>query len=349
MVVLMAMLLSALTNVTTPAATAQVSTQLPVELEAGHFFAIPATRNGQTLRLIVDTGGGGTAGLYWITTQSARRLGLTPRTCGEGGNAIQVVDIPAFAQHKGLPDPLSSGRCGKVVMVINDQPDMGLDGMIGGTYLLGHVWTFDYPHQHITVQGADWQPDRNAHATSVAFQRDANGRQTNGFARITMTVDGQPFDVLLDTGATAHPTAAGEKISHTPVVNGYGVTSYITTSMLDRWHKAHPDWTVVAKGDDVGGAARASRIIEVPKVTIDGWSTGPVWFTEQPDYAFHNYMASMMDKPTEGTVGGNILEHFVMTIDYPHATVYLRCANDCDVSTSQSMGAADSKAVALKP
>ena len=37
----------------------------------------------------------------------------------------------------------------------------------------------------------------------------------------------------------------------------------------------------------------------------------------------------MMDKPVEGTVGANVFQHFVMTIDYPHATAWFRCVTGC--------------------
>jgi hypothetical protein len=36
-----------------------------------------------------------------------------------------------------------------------------------------------------------------------------------------------------------------------------------------------------------------------------------------------------MDKQTEGAIGGNILKHFVMTLDYPRATVDFDCSAAC--------------------
>ena len=154
----------------------------------------------------------------------------------------------------------------------------------------------------------------------------------------TIRVDGQPLDMLLDTGATAHPTPAGKKASGTPTVNGLGVTSYITASVFNRWHKAHPDWRVVGDGDDLGGPKHPMPIIEVPEVEIAGWSVGPVWFTERPDPAFHDMMSSMMDKRIEGAVGGNVFRRFVMTIDYPQATAYFRCVRGCKPAATPPPG-----------
>lgn len=308
----------------------QPSAQLiPTLWQAGHFFAIPQTKDGKTLRLLIYTGGGGAAHLYWLSTSAAKRLGWATHACGKGEEAIQVVDIPHFAPDRSLPAPLV-GPCGHAAMVIPMPSNpLHVDGQLGASFLLGRIWTFDYPDRHVILEPSNWQPDPDAHAAPLRFLRDESGVPVDGFARIRIEVDGQALDMLLDTGASAHPTEAGEKASRTPVVDGIGVTSYITTSTLERWHAKHPDWDVVDKGDDLHGAHRATRIIKVPEVSIAGWLAGPIWFTEQPDYAFHTYMAQWMDKPTEGAVGANVFQHFIMTIDYPRATVYLRCVESC--------------------
>lgn len=305
----------------TAAATAQT---VPTRYEAGHFYATPQTADGQSLRLLVDSGGGGAAGMYWITTKAAARLHLHVVPCPADAS-IKVAAPPVFKPGAALPAPL--GGCGHALMV-NDMP-YGDDGQVGAAYLGTRVWTFDYPGQRLIAEGARWKPQDAAHSTPLGLQRDTAGKAIQYFPRIVVRIDGQPLDFLLDTGATAHPTAAGKQASGTETVHGEGVTSYITTSTLERWHAAHPDWRVVDKGDDLGGPAHATRLIEVPALVIAGWRVGPVWFTERPDRAFHQYMAQMMDKPTEGAIGGNVFRHFRMTLDYPHATAWFDCARGC--------------------
>lgn len=305
---------------------------LPTVYEAGHFFATPETASGQHLRLVVDTGGGGGGGMYWISADAARRLRLQTRPCKVDRVTLTVADVPEWRRGHGLPPP-AGGACGKAIMVLS-KGEPGDDGQLGAGYLPGRIWTFDYPGRKLTLQDASWQPDPAAHAAALGFPRNGKGKATTGLARITIRVDGQPLDMLLDTGATAHPTAAGEKASGTPTVDGYGVTSYIVTSVLDRWHMAHPDWRVVDNGDDLFGAGRATRMIEVPWVEIAGWTTGPVWFTERADPNFHKVMAQWMDKPPDGAVGGNVFRHFVMTVDYPAAKAYFRCARGCKAAAT---------------
>lgn len=315
-----------------PHDTAQV---LPTVYEAGHFFAVPKTRDGQRLKLLVDTGGGGGHGMYWIDKEAAQRLRLKSANCKTDGQHLPVAHLPDYQDGFGLPPP-GKDPCGGARLLVFAQPSGNYDGQLGAGYLSGRVWTFNYPAQRLILEGDAWHPDPTARRTALGFPHDDNGKQESGFARITIRVDGQPLDMLLDTGATSYPTPAAARISGTPTVQGEGVTSYITTGMLERWHKAHPGWRVVENADYKVAAKPLKRIIEVPEVEIAGWSVGPVWFTEQPDKAFHEYMAQMMDKPTEGAVGGNVFRHFVMTLDYPHEAAYFRCVSGCKAVAKSS-------------
>jgi hypothetical protein len=302
---------------------------IPTVYEAGHFYADPKTIEGQKLRLVVDTGGGGGAGMYWITKSAARRLGLKVRTCKVGDASISVASVPDYKPGEGLPPPLESrSPCGNTLIVGPKHYSDG-DGQLGAGYLPGRVWTFNYPDRRFIVEGSSWQPNPRAHATKLGFMRSAKGEIATGFARVAIVVAGHTINMLLDTGATAHPTKAGKEASEIPTVNGEGVTSYIVHSIFERWHKQHPAWRVIKNGDDLLGPKHQTRIIEVPKVQIAGWTVGPVWFTERPDANFHKFMGQWMDKKPDGAVGGNVFRHFVMTIDYPDAVAYFRCVRGC--------------------
>jgi predicted aspartyl protease len=306
-----------------PLACAQAAQVVPTLYEAGHFYAVPETAGGQKLRLLVDTGGGGGSGMYWITAEAARRLGLTTRDCKRGDTTLAVASVPGFKTGRGLPPPVNS-PCGKTLMIHPDPYPDG-DGQLGAGYLPGRVWTFNYPAQRLMVQAPSWQPQASTHSTKLGL--------ANGFARITIRVEGEPIQMLLDTGATAHLTAAGERASHMPAVGGYGVTSYIDSKVFDHWHQAHPDWRVVLEGDDLYGVGHATSLIEVPRVVVAGWSVGPVWFTEQSGVGV--YMSRFTDQPIDGALGGNVFRHFVMTVDYPRRTAYFQCATGCEPAASK--------------
>jgi len=298
---------------------------IPTRYEAGHFFATPRTTTGQSLRLLVDTGGGGVAGMYWLSGPAVQRLGLATEKCTIAGESLIVAVPPAYKMGQGLPPAM--GPCAGKLMV-NPEPYAD-DGQLGAAYLGARVWTFDYPKRQLIAETGDWHPDPSTHHTPLGFQTNEQGKVVQHFPRIVVRIGGESLNMLLDTGATAHPTVSGKRATGTETVHGFGVASYITSSVLERWHRTHPDWTVVESGDDLFAPRFMARLIRVPRMEIAGWSVGPVWFTERPDPAFHGMMAAIMDQSPEGAIGGNVLDRFTLTMDYPHATAWLRCARDC--------------------
>lgn len=305
--------------------------EIPTVFEAGHFFVMLETTSGQPLKLLVDTGGGGVGNLYLLNLRAVSRLRLPSARCAFGSDTISTVELPIYKQGRGVPQPF--GACAGAMAFEDAHPISFSDGLLGSNYLNGRIWTFDYPAKKLLLQRGEWLPTGNLHAGALGFQRDASGRRINAFPRIVIRVDGQPLDMLLDTGATAMPSDTGAHVTGTSTVNGVGVTSYITSSQLERWHASHPEWRVLENGDKLFSGS-APRMIEVPSVELAGWLVGPLWFTERADANFHDMMGSMMDKPPEGAVGGNLLQHFVMTIDYPKGVAYFDCAQGCRAARS---------------
>lgn len=308
------------------AASSQV---IPTRYEAGHFYAVPQTASGRSMRLMVDTGGGGVAGMYWISAATNARLHLSLAHCEVDGRSLTVATPPAYVPGRGLPG--SIGPCHGSLLI--NPGRFPVDGQMGASYLGTRVWTFDYPQRQLRVEGDHWHPGRAAHSLPLGFQRDGKGKVLQHFPRIVVHVDGRPLDMLLDTGATARPTAQGKAAAGTATVDGMGVTSYITTSTFERWHKAHPEWPLVQTGDDLFAPRFTARLIRVPQLEIGAWSVGPVWFTERPDAGFHDVLDAIMDRPPAGAIGGNVLAHFSLTLDYPHAMAWLNCASGCVTTT----------------
>lgn len=307
-------------------ASAQERSEVPTVYEAGHFYATPTLADGTRLRLVVDTGGGGSKGWFVLHKAVATRLNLPIERCPLGDEALDVVspfhdrDRQALPVHNDTP-------CGQA-LVIPDSPNDHEDGQLGTGYLPGHVWTFDYPAGKLWLEAAHWQPTKAMRRVALGFPRNAQGILASGFPRISIQVNGDTLNLLLDTGATAQPTTAG-KVAGTEVASsGIGVASYITTRQLERWHHAHPEWRVVDHGDDLIGDA---RLIEVPRVEIGGWMVGPVWFTERPNQNFElpGGISKYMDGEVSGALGANALRHFVMTIDYPSDAAWFACASGC--------------------
>lgn len=315
-------------------ANAQERREMPTVFEGGHFYATPTLADGRTLKLLVDTGGGGGSGWYLLYRSAVTALGLKTTTCMLDGQAIDTVAAIPYRAGAGLL-ATNDTPCHAPASVGNNTGD-GEHGMLGAGYLPGHVWTFDYPRHALWLEPANWKPARDAHAITMDFMRNDQGGLATGMARITVNIDGTSIDMLLDTGATAHPTDAG-KATHADVsAHGIGAASYIVSSLLDQWHRQHPDWRIIERGDDLKVGHYVARLIEVPRIDIAGWSVGPVWFTERPDVAFGDQggMSMYTDAPVHGAVGGNVFGHFVMTLDYPKAKAWFACASHCSPAKS---------------
>jgi hypothetical protein len=290
---------------------------------ANRVYVIPQATNGQTLKLFTDTGGG-----LFVTESAAQRLEMKTTKAsldasGESAAPRQLAALPQFKSGFGIPAPADDD--GRIPLMPADRVEKNHftdDGMLGEAWFGGRVWTWDYPHERLTLEGSRWKPAAGTARVALGFPV-VEGKRGDNFARITIRVDGKSIDVLLDTGATTTLGADAMK-----ALDDKGpaqrATSFIVDAQFQEWRKAHPDWRVIEK-------AEHDRVpmIEVPQVEIAGASFGPVWFTWRPDKAFHEYMSSMMDKQVEGAIGGNALSHFVMTIDYPGATAYFRCLRDC--------------------
>lgn len=295
---------------------------IPTVYESGHFYATPTLNTGKTMRMLLDTGGGAVPS-YWINKFQADAMSLTTDGYCEMDGQRYALTHPKFRSGEGLPR--FSGPCNGV-LIISSSNETRADGQLVPFYFSHGVWTYDYPGKKVILRAKSWTTTVDAHKTELGFRTSPG--LVFGWPRVVLTVDGQAFDMLLDTGATAHPTPEGLKASGMSTTAGLGVTSYITKSTMDAWRKKHPDWVVIEQGDDLF-PKRVFPIIRVPKVQIAGWELGPIWFTERPDSAFHGMMASLMDRSPDGAVGANIFEHFRMTIDYPQRTAWFECVSAC--------------------
>jgi len=303
---------------------AGIRQQIPTIYEAGHFYVLSSIPAGQPLRLLVDTGGAGGSGLLALKVSVVKRLGWNPHPCAPLGEGITVVTSPLLA--KSLPPPSRETPCGSTAIVLPDK-NFGtdnLDGILGAGYLPGQTWTFDYLHQQLWREANSWRPTHESHEMAVELPHDTEGHPV-GLPRIHLRIDSEDVPMLLDTGATAKPTAVGEKVAGIPTVLGYGVTSYAPRSLINRWRARHPQWPLIEKGDDL---IPHMRLIRVPEIQIAGWSIGPVWFTERADGNIEG-LANYMSGPVQGSAGANIYQHFIMTLDYKDSKAYFTCATGC--------------------
>ena len=287
---------------------------LPAEFDHNRIRLAVHADDGATLTFYTDSGGG----FNTISPPMADRLKLAPAGKVEGdGKSFSLVEFPAFAARAGVPAPLPDKWLhGK--LAVAPTPMGAADGFLGSRWFAGRAWRIDYGRHEMALVH-DWKPAAQEHAVALGFQTNDAGERVAHMPRITITVDGKPLDVLLDTGATflltdesapAFQSAPGAQV-------GGG---FVMKSVFDDWHARHADWRTIAHGD--GRGANAYPMIEVPRVSVAGYTVGPVWFSLRPDENLTGMMSSMTDQPVVGAFGGSGLQYFHVVLDYPKATAW---------------------------
>jgi hypothetical protein len=290
------------------------TTPLPVRFDANRILLAPVTVQGDTLPFLLDTGGGANM-LYSATV---RRLGLLPDTVGAGPERAVLVAPPAFSPDRTLP-PFPPGPRGRAELLVVDPPPglgEGHAGFLGRTWFADRVWTLDYPGRALLWHPQGLPTPPTGPAIPLGFQTDSTGGRTTHFPRMQAVIDGDTLDLLFDTGATVQLGDSAWRAlgDGQPRIRG---TSFISTSVLERWIAHHPDWRVVPN------AERTMRFIEVPSIRIGEVTTGPVWFIERGDRNFTEYMSQWMDRPIVGALGGSAFRELVMVADYPAARLWV--------------------------
>jgi hypothetical protein len=276
---------------------------MPVVDRNDRFFVAPRTASGVTLTFYTDSGGGGP----FIFSDTASRLGFSGKTA-ELTFACDAW-IPMSVALSIAPASIRTGA-----FAIDDE----IDGLLGGRWLDGNTWTWDYPQRQLWLRAQGDVPSVAAdHIATLHFQT-SDGEHTTGFARIEAAIDGSAYSFLLDTGATTEVTAAAQKAGNFP--SAPFAASFISKSIADRWHAAHPQWPYIpdAESDMTPHAA----MIQVPAVTVGGYTVGPAWFTVRPDKNFASFMSQYMDALVVGALGGSVLKNFRLTVDYRAERAY---------------------------
>ena len=284
--------------------------RLPAKLEGNRFFVEPVTAGGKTLRLYTDTGGG-----LLFTPRTAEALGVKVEPPNDPQEPAGEVAWPEFARDAWLPKPLGGEDKIPILIPPPRDADYLVGGMLGAPWFADRCWELDYAAGTLRLLPDGALPEVEAsHRVKLGFQAQ-DGRHTMHFARIEATVDGEPLQLLFDTGATSTltPEALAAAGDGGPAERG---SSFITRTVLERWHERHPDWTVV----DAGEQGTKMPMIRVPAVDVGGYTATDVWFAQRPDKNFTEWMSQWMDRPIVGALGGSALRGFRVTIDYRSET-----------------------------
>ena len=275
---------------------------VPMQLELGRPF-IDVTLTGPNGKAVpvhawVDTGGGGVL----LSAGLAGKLGLEPtgKPLKEEGEELIPVDTP---QLRIGGERITLADIGAFVVksapATLNRTDAAMQ--IPGRLLREHVVTFDYPAHTFTVA------DKNGTKPQGTPVQAYIGK--SGMPVVWLAVAGRTEGFLLDTG---------------------GRYNMISDAKLRDWMKQRPDWKHVAGAfGPANMMVRGENRLEMLRVDAMQW--GPFTIRDagavsRPAGTYERWMSQMLGKPVIGSIGGNVLHDFRVTIDYPAGKVYVQRA-----------------------
>jgi hypothetical protein len=251
---------------------------IPVELRGGRFFAVPRVSGAGIFACWLDTDGSG-----FIFDSAVDTFHLDAHKV-EGKRR---ASLPVFAE-RSFP-PLSISKDLPVfergAQDRNDPILQGFDAQLGQTWFQGRTWRFDWPHGRCTMLGGTL--DASNANVPVTIER--------GVPRIPVTVAGENLTMTFDIAASVAMNPSTVR-----------ATTFVPQAVLDRWRRAHPDWTFAR---NVGVPQGVDRIV-VPELRAGSVTMRNVECTTRPgDDVFEG-------EDVDGKLGANALAGFVAILDY---------------------------------
>ena len=205
------------------------------------------------------------------------------------GTPVAVVDPPELRVGEAVLDTE-----GLVAYAFDDTRPLGLaarraDVLLPAPVLRRHHVVLDAPAGTITI-GPPGSLERRGLAVPVQVD-------DHGLVLVTIEVDGEPVDVVLDSALTC---------------------CLAVDRVLRDWQRRHPDWpasaSAVGPGNVVGSPVEARiPMLRVPEVGVGSFTIPQVAFAWRGDN----------ELDAGGALGGNVLDLFRVDLDYSARSVRL--------------------------
>lgn len=192
--------------------------------------------------------------------------------------------------------------------------DRKVEGLLPAGLLQKYQVSFDYSGRSMTLAEPGTLTPRGV---PVPFQLNA----ITGLIAVEATIDGQTYPITID--------------------NGSGFT-WIGRSAAQAWLTRHPDWqrgtgaigpSNMRMAED--GIETAGALLRIPEIQLGSLRMQQVGaLAIGPDDQGHDFMDWYSTKnalPVIGWLGGNVLRHFRVTIDYPQRMSYWEPQSALDV------------------
>lgn len=278
-------------------ASAPLTVPMQLELDRPYIEVMLTGPNGHRVEAhaYVDTGGGAlifSAGL-------AKSLGLKAngKSLHEEGQTLIPTATPALdigGRQIELVDAHALIDASEPRTLGRTDAEM----MLPGRFLLRYVVTFDYPaHAFTLADPGAFKPDGTPVKAAIG----------GGMPVVWASVAGKPYGFLLDTG---------------------GQYCMISSANLGAWRKQHPAWPQVEGAYGAANMQMGPSETKLHMLRIAALQWGPFRIENAGAVSrlagnYEHGMSGIVGTPIIGSIGGNVLHHFKVTVDYPAQTVYL--------------------------
>lgn len=263
-----------------------------VELE------FPAASGGvRKARFVVDTGGGG----FLLGNKLMADIGAKPSGPVSEEEGDPIVPLSPVTVHLGGMDlDLSGVWIGGLPAnqwVVGARNDA--EGLLPARVLRHYDVIFDYPGRRFTLAKAGtFKPEGVKIAAPISPDL--------AFPRVEVQIGGSIYGFLLDTGASF---------------------TMISRTALDQWTKDNPMWPkavgAIGFANMLGGAKENEALmLRISELRIGSLVVKQPAAVSRPEGTFEKRMSGMMTAPIIGSLGGNVLRDFRVSIDYQNGFAY---------------------------
>lgn len=293
-----------------------LSSTVPIFLEDNRVFVELTFRrtdgSPRKARAWVDTGGG----WFAITEPLAKEIGVT-RT----GDDITVGDGHATPiAHPNvrlgeMPLDLSTANVYEVLGETQMEPGINAEAFLPARVLMHYDAIFDYPARLFTLAQPGAVKPRGARIAATVHPE-------SGFPRVEISVGGERYGFLIDTGAAY---------------------TMISRELLEKWGAAHSNWPkligAVAEANMMGSEMdTGALLVRISRMELGPLSIDSVGAVSRRVGIFETSMSRMMTAPIVGAIAGNVLKTMRIEIDYPGSAIYVQRNGQPDANDLDSLG-----------
>ena len=257
--------------------------------------------SGHAVRALfwLDTGGGAII----LSGPLAARLGLTPmgKTFKVEGNVIAATQLPKILVG-GLVLQLKDANAFLVADKKSTLDRTGAEGALPLRALRRYQVVLNYPRARLRIaQPGALRPE--GRQVAAHFSKP-------GFIAVTATVGGKPYGFLLDSG---------------------GQYCMVSQDILAKWQEQNPRWPQVAGAYGpanmmLGRVETSFTMLRIGSLQWGPFTLDNVGSVSRPSGNYEQMMSRLTGRAVVGSIGGNVLRHFRVDIDYPKGRLYLKRA-----------------------